>query len=280
MTTPLTLHEAAERLGVHYMTAYRYVRLGLLEASKSGGSWKVAPDALDRFREGAGNAPVGRGDPAPWADRLEARLVAGDARGAWGVVEAALSAGADLDEVYLEILSPAMVAIGDRWAAGELDVAVEHRASGIAMRIVGRLGHRFVRRGRPRGTVIVGTPAGERHGLPTAILADLLRLQGWEVSDLGADVPSDSYVYALREAPGTAAVGLSVTRAEHLPALAEACAAIRSERPDVRIVVGGQAIEGEAHARSLGADTVAASGVAMHEVLGRWALDHPSSEPS
>jgi len=31
----LTLHEAAELLGVHYMTAYRYVRLGLLPAVKA-----------------------------------------------------------------------------------------------------------------------------------------------------------------------------------------------------------------------------------------------------
>ena len=37
----LTLHEAAEELGVHYMSAYRYVRLGLLDAAKRGGVWKV-----------------------------------------------------------------------------------------------------------------------------------------------------------------------------------------------------------------------------------------------
>ena len=34
----LTLHEAADVLGVHYMTAYRYVRLGLLPAAKAGGT--------------------------------------------------------------------------------------------------------------------------------------------------------------------------------------------------------------------------------------------------
>ena len=37
----LTLQEAADELGVHYMTAYRYVRLGVMEASKSGGVWQV-----------------------------------------------------------------------------------------------------------------------------------------------------------------------------------------------------------------------------------------------
>jgi len=38
---PMTLQEAAERLGVHYMTAYRYVRTGKLPAEKVGVHWMV-----------------------------------------------------------------------------------------------------------------------------------------------------------------------------------------------------------------------------------------------
>ena len=57
MTTPardaetLSLHEAAAELGVHYMTAYRYVRLGMLPAHREGRSWRVLRtdlEALDR----------------------------------------------------------------------------------------------------------------------------------------------------------------------------------------------------------------------------------------
>ncbi len=270
MSTPLTLQEAADELGVHYMTAYRYVRLGLLEATKSGGSWRVEPEAIEQFRDGGDTAPVERGDSAPWAERFESRLVAGDARGAWGVVEAAMAAGADLDNVYLDVLSPAMVSIGERWATGELDVAVEHRASGIAMRVIGRLGHRFVRRGRSRGSVLVGTPAGEFHAIPTAILGDLLRMRGWEVSDLGADVPTASLLYALNEAPETKALGLSVTNPDNLESLREACAAVRDGVPDVHIVVGGRAIEGAAHADELGAHGYARSGAEMDDLLNEW----------
>ena len=47
----MTLQEAADALGVHYMTAYRYVRLGLLHAEKIGGSWRVETADLDDFRE-------------------------------------------------------------------------------------------------------------------------------------------------------------------------------------------------------------------------------------
>ena len=39
--THVTLHEAAERLGVHYMTAYRYVRHGQLQASRTSSGWRV-----------------------------------------------------------------------------------------------------------------------------------------------------------------------------------------------------------------------------------------------
>ena len=52
----MTLQEAAERLGVHYMTAYRYVRTGKLPAEKAGVHWMVDPADVDRLR----TAPTSR----------------------------------------------------------------------------------------------------------------------------------------------------------------------------------------------------------------------------
>ena len=46
----ITLQQAADRLGVHYMTAYRYIRLGILGAHKVGGRWLVDPPDLDRLQ--------------------------------------------------------------------------------------------------------------------------------------------------------------------------------------------------------------------------------------
>lgn len=261
----ISLQEAAERLGVHYMTAYRYVRLGLLPARKVGAAWRVRSDDLDAFRSGGSQtvstAPAGGSRRrAPWAERFEARLLAGDGRGAWGVVEAALASGTELDELYLEVIAPAMASIGTRWAAGEVDIATEHRASGIALRIIGRLGPRFVRRGRTRGTVVVGTPAGERHFLPVAMVADLARAAGWEVSDLGADVPADSLAAAAADASRLVAVGLSISTPACLDAAKESCLAVRAAIPTVPIIVGGGAVTGDEHARSLGADAYASDG--------------------
>ena len=175
----ITLQQAADALGVHYMTAYRYVRHGQLEARKVDGEWRVSPAALTAFRAGTESGSrrprAGRGvRSAPWAERMEARLVAGDATGAWGVVEAAMAAGATPDRVYTEVISPALVSIGDRWAAGDLDIASEHRATAVVQRLIGRLGPQFGRRGRTRGVVVVGAPAGETHALVVSMLADPL----------------------------------------------------------------------------------------------------------
>jgi excisionase family DNA binding protein len=283
-----TLHEAAAELGVHYMTVYRYVRLGVLDADKVGGTWQVTRHALDQFRVQPDRgrdtgAPATEADAtvngssrvrrAPWAERLESRLVAGDYNGAWGVVEAALTGGAELDEIYLQVLTPAMVSIGERWAVGEFDVSVEHRASGIAMRIIGRLGPRFIRRGRSRGGVIVGAPAGEFHALPMAILSDLLRLRGWDVSDFGADVPSSSLIHAMHSIPDVVGVGLSVTSPDNLVSLAHAIDAVRSSDPDMLVVVGGRAVTDDDHARDLGAHAMARSGDEMDRLLAGHVAD-------
>jgi excisionase family DNA binding protein len=267
----MSLHEAAEALGVHYMTAYRYVRLGQLEARKVGGTWQVAEVDLEAF-QARPTAASGTRQCAPWAQRLEHRLVAGDANGAWGVIEAALSGGSDVEEIYLDVISPAMTSIGERWSIGELDIAVEHRASVIVTRLLGRLGHRFARRGRSKGTVVVGAPSGEFHSLPVAMAADLVRQNGWEVSDLGADVPPLSFVHAAKEADDLVAVGLSVTVESSLTALYESLVVLREGvSSDVMLIVGGRAIRDHAHAAELGADGFAADGRSFGVLLDRFA---------
>ena len=59
-TEMLTLNEAAERLDLHYMTVYKYVRSGKLPAKKSGGSWEISVSDLDAM-SAIERAPSGRG---------------------------------------------------------------------------------------------------------------------------------------------------------------------------------------------------------------------------
>ena len=276
---PLTLQEVADLLGVHYMTVYRYVRLGLLEASKVAGTWQVTPAALAELRDRSAVVPASpvRGRRrAPWAERLEHRLVAGDARGSWSVIEAALAAGAELDEVYLDIVAPALRTIGRRWAEGTLDVAVEHRASVITGRLLGRLGPRFHRRGRSRGTVVLGAPAGEHHALPLALLADVVRGRGWDVSDLGADVPARSFARTAAATQQLRMVGVSISTPESMRAGEETIAALRGALNGVPILAGGHAVVDEAHARAIGADGWAPHGRAVVALLD--ALNGPPAD--
>jgi excisionase family DNA binding protein len=274
----LTLHEAAADLGVHYMTAYRYVRLGQLDAVKRAGSWRVSRSELERFRAAPAEEPsesTGRGR-VDWSERMHSRLVAGDSGGAWSVVESALAAGSTPARVYTEVISPALVTIGDRWAQGELDISVEHRATGIVQRIIGRLGPQFVRRGRSRGSVVIGSPSGERHGLVVSMLSDLVRAAGWEVSDIGADSPASSFISAMRET-GSVAVVVSVTHADSLPSCRDTVLAIRGAEPDIPVIVGGRGITSRAVAADVGADHHAAGLDDLLELLGEVAASTRSA---
>lgn len=254
--TTLGLRQAAEQLGVHYMTAYRYVRSGRLPARKAGNEWQVDPDDLARLVAPGPEAPRRRGGTARTVhrERLEARLVEGDEAGAWGVVEAAMASGADPAEVLTELLSPSLRSIGQRWADGELSIADEHRASAVAQRLIARMGPRFARPGRRRGVVVLGSVAGDRHSLPTAIMSDLLRGAGLEVVDLGADCPAESFVDAVQRADGACAVGLCVTAPEAVGGVAHEIAELRSGGVQAPIVLGGGAIADGEQAEALGAD--------------------------
>ena len=266
-TAMVTLTEAAALLGVHYMTAYRYVRTGRLPAIKDGSEWRVrAADVADlmaaasRSRQAAAPNGAGLGRPAPhgrrrtnWAHRAEERLVAGDEAGAWAVVEAAMSAGMSPEDLYLDVLAPSLCSIGDRWATGELTVADEHRASGVTHRLIGRLGPRFARRGRKRGTVVLAAPPGETHALPLALFADLLRARSFDVCDLGSDVPSDSLASTVAATARLVAVGLCATTSGNEVNIRAAVAAVRGVT-NVPVLVGGGAILDGPASAAVGAD--------------------------
>ena len=170
--------------------------------------------------------------------------------------------------MYLEILAPAMARIGDEWSRGEIDIAIEHQATAIATRLVGQMSPRFVRRGRRRGEVLIGGPSGERHALALAMLGDLLRLEGYDVFDLGADTPANSFVHAASKINNLTAVGVSVTTTESVEGAIDVVRTLRRAIGDeVPVVLGGSAISGPDHAREIGADFYANGARGFIELL-------------
>jgi len=191
-----------------------------------------------------------------------------DAGGAWGVLQRAIDAGGEIGNVYLEILAPAMARIGEEWSRGEIDIAIEHQATAIATRLVGQMSPRFVRRGRRRGEVLIGGPSGERHALALAMLGDLLRLEGYDVFDLGADTPANSFVHAASKINNLTAVGVSVTTTESVEGAIDVVRTLRRAIGDeVPVVLGGSAISGPDHAREIGADFYANGARGFIELL-------------
>jgi methanogenic corrinoid protein MtbC1 len=266
----VSLRDAADRLGVHYMTAYRYVRLGLLPARKQSGAWLVTEQDLDRFAEARGQSESDRrtrnraraDDP----DRLAARLLAGDRQGSLQIMDAALLHRSYKD-LLVDVLAPALREVGNRWSRGVIDVADEHRATEISLELLYLVGNRFTRRGRKRGAVVIGCAPGERHSMPAALVAGAVRSNGFSVDWLGADVPATAFVVAARGHPDLAAVGISATSAALAGAIPTVVAVLREAGIDVPVLVGGAGIDGPDHARALHADAWAPDARAAVEVL-------------
>lgn len=265
-TDLLTLKDVAELLDVHYMTAYRYVRLGMLPATQQGRMWVVRPDDLAAFAE-APPSSTERGE-AEWDERLLARMLEADMSGAWSVVEAALASGVTPIGAYERLLVPALRSVGEMWVSGDIDIADEHAASQIATRIVARLSPRMAKRGRRRGTVLLGSTQTENHGLALSIAADLFRNAQFDVVDLGVNLPAESLAASVASRGEVMVVALSVTTPGQEIEIARSIAAVR-EMSDVKVVVGGAGTSEEGALES-GADAYAATvqeAVALFEEL-------------
>jgi excisionase family DNA binding protein len=267
------MQEAANELGVHYMTVYRYVRLGMLPARKVGASWRI--DVADLERLDTSPDVPSRKRSAPWRDRLQARMLAGDEAGSWGVVEAAFASGMTPADFYCEVLTPALHTIGDLWQNGKLGVEDEHLASEVAAEVIGRLGPRFARRGRTKGTVVLAMPEGERHHLGLAMLADILRSDGYRVLNLGADTPASALVAALRQVEDLSAIAVGVVNADRLAAATSLIKAVRRFFGGVPVVAGGAAVPDEEAALRLGADGGATDARAVGSLISDIAASIP-----
>lgn len=233
--TPLELAEAARELGVHYQTAYRWVREGALRAVKVGKSYRVQRRDLDRFvqRRDSGSAPR-RLQVRDWGhqvDRLHAALARGDERSAGEQVERLSRGGVSPVELCDELFAPVLRRIGDAWASGDGSVADEHRASAICERLLARLP---TRRTRVRGTAVVSTPAGDHHALPALMASVALRYDGWRVHHLASDVPvEDLAAFLERERPD-----LLVLSSTMPPGRAAGAARRKAEQLGVPVLTG------------------------------------------
>jgi len=223
----MQLRDAAEALGVHYQTAYAWVRQGVLPARKTGRGYDVSEDDVSALaaRRASGTAPRPDIRVRDWpaqAARLHAAIVSGDETQARHVFDR-LARGVALTELCERVIAPALRRIGEEWAGGEVTIAAEHRASAICERLIASRAQQP--QGRPRGVAVVTTPPGERHGLPALMATACLREDRWLVHHLAADLPV-AEVTGLALHAGADLVVLSSATAESARQADEAAAEI------------------------------------------------------
>lgn len=142
------------------------------------------------------------------------------------------------EHVASEIVMPALVALGDGWASGRVDVAGEHAAANAVQR---RLALAFLAAGQPRdgsGPVLVGLPPGARHDLGALAFATAARRAGLSVRYLGADLPVADWLDAAALTNARAVVIGVITGRDVKPAL-NVARALRDARSGVLIALGG-----------------------------------------
>lgn len=212
------------------------------------------------------------------ADGLWNAVAAGDEHTATDVVLRALDDGLDPESVLLDVIATVQGRVGEEWAANRISVAQEHAATAINERAVTALAlHSTTARRTPcRGRITVACVDGEWHALPARLLAEVLKLRGWRVDYLGAQVPAPHLISHLHTTKADA-VALSSSIATRLPtahAAITACQAI-----GVPVLVGGAAFGSDGrYARLLGAEAWAPDARAAADRLAEGPLPRPRTD--
>ena len=227
-------------------------------------------------------ATVDEVTPAPATDLVQ-RFVGAAARLDAVEVERVLDemlADGTFETVADRHILPALVALGDAWASGRLDVAAEHAASHAVLR---RLSAAFQAAGGATpaaGSVLVGLPPGARHELGALAFAVAARRAGIPVLYLGPDLPVADWVGTASRTQARAAV-IGALGTDDARAAAEVARALHANDPGLVIMLGGGAAGAAAEELAAGTgawvtvlpDGVRQSKTALSEAIGFSAIN-------
>jgi methanogenic corrinoid protein MtbC1 len=103
-----------------------------------------------------------------------------------------------------------------------------------------------------KGTIIIGTVAGDLHDIGKNLVGMMFEGAGWEVIDLGVDVNAEKFVAALKDKPGSS-VGLSALLTTTMVHMENIVQEIRKMASDTKILIGGAPVNME-FCKKIGAD--------------------------
>ncbi|MEM1413908.1 MAG: cobalamin B12-binding domain-containing protein [Myxococcota bacterium] len=160
--------------------------------------------------------------------------------------------GLGLEGALLELVAPAARLLGEQWHEDVRSFTDVTFGLGTLHRLVSRLDERGERAGTPRGAVLLRTRPGEQHTLAVAILAAILRADGWD-AELALGWRDEALIAEVARAPYHV-VGLANPKGGELREHARLIERLRrhSARQPVLVVLGGAQALAE-HAPALGA---------------------------
>ena len=187
-------------------------------------------------------------------DELREAVIDGQAKTAVAKAMQGLDEGIPADVLLQDGLIAAMREVGQLFEDGEIyvpEMLVAARAMNATVAVLKpRLVEHAVQSG---GTVAIGTVQGDLHDIGKNLVAMMLQGSGFEVVDLGTDVPPERFIDAIRA--GADVVGMSALLTTTMTSMKDVVDAISAAglRDKVRIIVGGAPITAR-YATEIGAD--------------------------
>lgn len=187
-------------------------------------------------------------------------------------VQEALDTGAKAQDI-LDAMIASMGEVGEKFSAGEIFVpemliAAKTMSKGVEVLKPVMAGDSS----SSLGTCIMGTVAGDLHDIGKNLVVMMLESAGFDMVDLGVDVPADKFVEAVKENDNVVLVACSGLLTTTMPALKEAVQTIKAAYPEMKVIVGGAPVTPE-YAAEIGADGYApdagSSAVKAKELIGQ-----------
>jgi len=196
---------------------------------------------------------------------LSKAVVDGDYNKTHQLTASALDSGAKPQDIIDQGLQPAMGVVGKKFSSGEYflpDILIAARAMTNAMDVLKPLLTQTS--AATLGKVVLGTVKGDVHDIGKNLVSMLLKGAGFEIIDLGVDMPDERFVEAAREIKPDI-LGLSALLTTTMPSLGTVIKKLEAAglRSDVKVIVGGASVTQE-YANLVGADAYAHdAGVAL-----------------
>ncbi len=214
---------------------------------------------------GATGAGGGREKDKSSADNLFDAVVKGDRGSIVSLIERDLDGGRDPFALVNEELIPAIMDVGEKYERKEYFLPQLLQSAETLQKGFVRLKPLLEAGGaKAKETIVMATVEGDIHDIGKNIVCLMLKNHGYNVVDLGKDVPAEDIVNAAEE-HGAKIIGLSALMTTTMVRMEDTIKLIRERGLDMKVMIGGAVITG-GFCESIGADGWSTDAVAAVKV--------------